>query len=338
MSQNLWVEYKTDKKTSISKVPIKDYEFVGQIIRELKENTQFAIPRNAEITLHGPSGTAISVGDPISSLVPGNSFTNPLRVQISVAFKPASDPELTKFWNSLCRMEPENGFLKFGPRSSLLPEKLKELYIRKAYEDLFQIICNNLNSDNKTKEPIRRMAITGTPGTGKSMFLFYILWRLANREDTKTVILRRQMNHEHIYGFQNDGCWIVPSSTDIRVVLDDPETWYLTDALQPPPDQVNAITILVSSPSEKYYGDFMKLLPIPPLHYLPTWSLEELKRAAHVYFKSPEVVEERFNMIGGIARYVLEEDEDLETKSEFTHRLVHFKVEPPCYTKYTHEF
>ena len=60
------------------------------------------------------------------------------------------------------------------------------------------------------------MAITGTPGTGKSMFLFYILWRLANRENTKTVILRRQMNHEHIYGFQNDGCWIVPSSTDIR--------------------------------------------------------------------------------------------------------------------------
>ena len=71
---------------------------------------------------------------------------------------------------------------------------------------------------------------------------------------------------------------------------------------------MNAITILVSSPSEKYYGDFMKLLPIPPLHYLPTWSLEELKRVAHVYFKSPEVVEERFNMIGGIARYVLEEE------------------------------
>ena len=182
------------------------------------------------------------------------------------------------------------------------------------------------------------MAITGTPGTGKSMFLFYVLWRLANREGTKTVILHRQMNHRHIYGFQNDGCWIVPSSTDIRVLLDDMETWYLTDALQPQPEKVNAITILVSSPSEKCYGDFMKLLPIPPLHYLSTWSLEELKRAAHVYLKSPEVVEGRFNMIGGIVRYVLEEDEDLETKSEITHRLLHFKVEPPCYTKYTHGF
>ena len=64
-------------------------------------------------------------------------------------------------------------------------------------------------------------------------------------------------------------------------------------------------------------------------------------------------------MIGGIARFVLEKDEDLEVKidekigkllsdkaimmtppenfleSEITHRLLHFKVEPPCYTKYT---
>ena len=93
------------------------------------------------------------------------------------------------FWNSLRGMKPENEFLKFDPRSGLLPEELKELYIRKAYEDLFQIICNNLNSDNEAKRRFHSMAIARTQGIGKSVFLFYILWRLANMETTKTVIL-----------------------------------------------------------------------------------------------------------------------------------------------------
>ena len=160
------------------------------------------------------------------------------------------------------------------------------------------------------------MAITGTPGVGKSMFLFYILWRLANKEDTKTVILHRQMNHKNIYGFHNDGCWVVPSSTDIRMLLDDLNTWYLTDALQPQPEKVNAITVLVSSPAEKYYSDFFNYSSIPPHHYLPVWSLEELKHVAESYSRSPEEVEKRFNMIGGIARYVLEENVDLKEKVE----------------------
>ena len=71
-----------------------------------------------EITLHGPSGTAISVGEPISSLVlPGNSFQQtPLHVQVSVGTDPTSASVLTKFWNSLRGMEPENGFLNFHVR------------------------------------------------------------------------------------------------------------------------------------------------------------------------------------------------------------------------------
>ena len=137
-----------------------------------------------EITLHGPSGIPIEVDEPISSLLPGNSSKTPLRVHVSDAAKPASDPELTSFWNSLRGMEPENGFLKFDPRSSLLPKTMKKLYIRKAYEDLFTIICKNLEEKDIEKR-LTGIAITGTPGIGKSMFLFYILWRLANMETKK---------------------------------------------------------------------------------------------------------------------------------------------------------
>ena len=61
------------QETSISKISMK-MQFLMHFITNQK-NPQFSSVKFL-ITLHGPSGTAISVGDPISSLVPGNSFTN----------------------------------------------------------------------------------------------------------------------------------------------------------------------------------------------------------------------------------------------------------------------
>ena len=254
-------------------------------------------------------------------------------------------------------MKPEDGFLKFQVRLRLLPEKLKWLYIREAYVDMFQIIWNNLHSDNETNERISRMAITGTPGTGKSMFLFYILWRLANIETIKAVIIYRQTERGCIYVFQNSGCWETFKYPDIADLLEDENTWFLTDALKSPPGPVDAVTILVSPPSRTYYSGFLKYLPVPFLHYLPTWSLEELKKLADSYSVTEEEIENRFNKIGGIARYVLEDKRALgpiideaigslalnklisivlgETskENEISHRIVHFKVEPPHYSK-----
>ena len=96
------------------------------------------------INLYGPYGTAIRPTKPISVLIPGNSAENPLRVQVSalppVTAKPASDPGLTKFWNSLREMKLKRRVFKFDISPEFIPEKLKWLYIRKAYDDLFQII------------------------------------------------------------------------------------------------------------------------------------------------------------------------------------------------------
>jgi hypothetical protein len=363
MPKNLWVEYRTAEKTSKSKVSMEGCVDVDDFIKKIKQESQLGIPKDSEVTLCTSFGATIDVKESPCSLLPGNTPENPLHVQVSaplpVSVKLAPDTDLTKLWDSLHGMKPENGFLKFYDELDLLPETMKELYIRKAYEDLFQIICNNLNSENETKKRIHRMAITGTPGTGKSMFLFYILWRLANMEAPKTVILRRQMNHESIYVFQNDGCWIASSNADIRMFLNDPTTWYLTDDLQPPPNVVKAITILVSSPMKKYYSKFLEYSSVPLLHYLPTWSLEELKRVADVYSIPLEEVENRFNLIGGIPRYVLEKNVDLEEHikkairkmslhrlipialgegaldDQIGHQIVHFKVEPPCYTQFS---
>ena len=355
------MECKTNGRTYIDKVFTSGCDDASDFIEDTRSELQLGIPKDSRITHHGLSGTAISPAKTISVFISGNSTENPHRVQVSTpltTINPASDAGLTSFWNSLHGMKPEDEFLKFQVRLSLLPEKLKWLYIREAYVDMFQIIWNNLNSNNETKERFRRMAITGTPGTGESMFLFYILWRLTNMETTKTVTLHRQIERGGIYVFQNNGCWGTFNYSDIVYLLRDTTTWYLTDALEPPPALVNAVTILVSSPAQKYYSNFLTYLPIPPLHYLPVCSLEELKLMAPLYGKDEETVKKRYNMIRGIARYVLEKNEDLEAtintaikmqlsqksmtipsvegsrENEINHQAVHFEVKPPCYTKY----
>ena len=370
MPQALCVERRTDIKSYISWIPIKNHEFVGEIIREIREDTQLAIPKNTEITLHGPSGTVINPTRSISVLIPENSAENPVHVQVSettphvqasallTTTKEAFDTDLTSFWDSLRKISKMDGFLHFEHIPPFFPDNFEALYVRKAYEDLFAIICKNCDPD-PPKKRLHGMAISGTPGIGKSMFLFYVLWRLANMELKGTVILRRQLDEEEIYVFQNEGCWITMDHKDIRLLLKDPNTWYLTDALLPPPGLPKAITILVSSPSEKYYSEFLKYSHVAPLHYLPVWSLDELKLVAPSYNRSEDVVKERFDMIGGVPRYVLEKDDDLEEivklsmeklpldklilialgkfskEDQISHQIVHFKVEPPLYTKRT---
>ena len=176
-------------------------------------------------------------------------------------------------------------------------------------------------------------------------------------ETIKAVIIYRQTERGCIYVFQNNECWKTFNYPDVDDLLEDENTWFLTDALKPPPGRVNAVTILVSPPSRTYYSGFLKYLPVPFLHYLPTWSLEELKKLADFYSMTEEEIENRFNKIGGIARYVLEDkkalgpiiDEAIDSlaldrlisialgekskENETSHWIVHFKVEPPDYSK-----
>jgi hypothetical protein len=360
MPQSLWVEYKTDEKEYIHRIPLEDCDFVADFIEKIKNNTQFSVIKNSEITLHGPSGTAIRPTEPISVLIPGNSTENPLRVQVSaplpVSVKPAPDAELTSFWNSLHGLQDREGFLYFPVKPEFFQSKFKALYIRRAYGDLFNIICENSRSADPMKQ-FSGMAITGTPGIGKSMFLFYILWRLANLKITEMAILHRRSDRGSIYVFQNDGCWVTSNLDSLRRFLKDPATWYLTDALLQSPDESKAVTIVVSSPAEKYYSEFLNAPHVALLHYLPVWSLDELNLAAPLYERDEDVVKKRFAIIGGIPRYVLEKDVDLKAMikhkmkklmsnnvgelpsaeepgpKDISHRLVHFKVDPPRYTE-----
>ncbi|TPX63254.1 hypothetical protein CcCBS67573_g08731 [Chytriomyces confervae] len=187
---------------------------------------------------------------------------------------------MSDFWNSLSSVAPVDNCLTFDPAPTFCAEIPKQFFIRKCYPRMFQLIWEKaLYGINSMEERgTSGFAITGNPGIGKSVFLFYVMWR---------AVLRRQI-------------------TLISQYLNSPATWYLTDALPNGPSAVGAITVVVAPPARKHYKQFLKYTKTTRLFYLPVWDLEELLAARAMYELSPAIVEERFNLIGGIARFVFE--------------------------------
>jgi hypothetical protein len=170
--------------------------------------------------------------------------------------------------------------------------------------------------------------LTGTPGTGKSIFLFYLLWQLASQR-IETVILRRDEDVGRIYIFTKDGCFVTKDADEIDHLLDKQTTWYLTDTLNPQPQRAEAITILVSSPNREHYKYFAKLHPSVPIHHLPPWTLDELLAAGPSYGLSNKVISKRFDIVGGVPRavFVKEKVGIDQIKSDIMRAFSYFKHE-----------
>lgn len=119
------------------------------------------------------------------------------------------------------------------------------------------------------------------------------------------------------YFFSNDGS--VRGIDAPRVnrpwpFADDPNSLYIFDAAQGvvrEPLEITAFTIVLSSPNEKNYGQFLSRIGFDALIFLPDWTLEEL--CAVLPFvddrvvnqvETDAVVKARFVKIGGVPRYV----------------------------------
>ena len=53
----LWVEYQTPAKTFLDKVSIQGCEDIADFLKEIKKESQLAIPENTPITLYQSDGT-----------------------------------------------------------------------------------------------------------------------------------------------------------------------------------------------------------------------------------------------------------------------------------------
>ena len=64
-------------------------------------------------------------------------------------------------------------FLEFPFTCKQFREKqqnLESIYVRQDYFDIFELIFGNI------KAGIDRFVVTGTPGIGKTIFLYYFVW------------------------------------------------------------------------------------------------------------------------------------------------------------------
>ena len=148
---------------------------------------------------------------------------------------------------------------------------------------------------------VKDIVVTGTPGIGKSMFGYYLLYLL--RCEGKTVVFELKGAW---YRFGDEGA--EKGRLDdfyYAGYLDDPESWYLSDPKDRPEENFAGTTIVLVSPAFERVKEFLKL-PTSKRIFMPVWSLEELLKCRRVVF--PHVlrtdVVKSFGVVGGVARAI----------------------------------
>ena len=180
-----------------------------------------------------------------------------------------------------------------------LPSKL---YVRKAYEDLHSLIHDTYRH--------RSILVVGNPGTGKSFFALYEMYRLL--KDGATIVYEclpfsvfMVLTAEQLL---YAGPRLEMRHPLVRELFRNHQTYYLFDAGTQrdiyPYCGVAAKTIVFSSPAKKNYHDYVKHSD-PKMLYMPVWTLDELERVV-----GSVQAQTRYKIWGGIPRYVLKLDQD----------------------------
>ena len=222
----------------------------------------------------------------------------PTQVQLSL-FSPCQIP----FYNDISKAAELNGSLSF--LQPIPSSTLNRLYIRESYETIASSIQPGIN----------KAIITGTPGIGKSLFMIYLLWKLVKAG--KRVLL---IYHPHTIYY--DGKGGVFELSDFPLVTNrdfwNADLWCLFDAKGKKEVHLSALPyptctfVLSMSPRREMVNDFKKP-PHPQIFYMPLWNEIELETISVSF---PEVGDwrERFRVLGGIPRHVLEGTTDNPTE------------------------
>ena len=193
------------------------------------------------------------------------------------------------------KAEVTSNILKFDEPFPWLPHH-NGIYIRSAYEDIYTIL----------KQDQRHYMIVGNPGTGKSYFAIYVLYRALRA--SKTVVFHRS-SEKVLYLFKpGQKAKMGLECNCIIEELTSSESLYLYDAgmkthaLQP---TQRSRLIAFASPS---HDKELSKLHLIHLH-MPIWTMDELLLASNLDQYRNQLtntqIEDLFEKFGGIPRYVL---------------------------------
>ncbi|EGZ28849.1 hypothetical protein PHYSODRAFT_475946 [Phytophthora sojae] len=172
-------------------------------------------------------------------------------------FDPCSDP----FFAQFPAVEQVGDWLEF---SSLLPlAKRQKLYIRSSYK----VIADQALM-NPDRTMVKYAVVTGTPGIGKSVFVYYMMWRLI--KEKKRVLFFSKKGPIYFDG----STMLLPNKFDQRFWS--PDLWCLVDSVDPTAMTELPIedcsVLLASTPRRDCIGEFKKLVPTPDVFYMPLWT------------------------------------------------------------------
>ena len=211
------------------------------------------------------------------------------------------------FFNNLTAAQEKNGYLSF--QDCIPSTKLENIYIRESYKVIkSNILALATNLGPKNIPEIGKAIVTGTPGIGKSLFLFYLLWNLL--KESKRVLF---VYHPFTIYFDGQGGVFLADQKKLfrKENFWTFDLWCLFDAKEKLQNDLrhfryeNCMFVISSSPRRDLVNDFKKN-PEPLYSYMPIWNKEEMEKISGFFQRSSKEWPERFRILGGIPRNVLE--------------------------------
>ena len=204
------------------------------------------------------------------------------------------------------------------------------ILVRESYVKLY----------NNYIEKYNHILVTGNPGIGKSIFLFYVLKRLLETPTTRkqVFILASATNQLYYYLYlKNDGTTFKSYIEVIEAVLEDQsdnDIYFLFDCAtqlsfvpNPVLAQMCKKSVVFASPQISNYHDYWKhcIIQRGKQVYMPVWSQSEvMDMCDHYNFSNVEEIMDIYNIAGGIPRYLFGGDKCV------IKRLIDQKIDSCC--------
>ena len=180
------------------------------------------------------------------------------------------------------------------------------IYVRSCYEDLYEICAGHILNKNLFGYPV--FLITGVPGIGKSLFLFYFIYRYI-RDDRFTnnrFALEFEQKEYHVFTKVNNDFekFEVQVVNKVSSVGDD---IVLSDIKNPvEPGGRTKRLFIFSSPNPARYKETIKN-GFKVKYTMPTWDENELMSIAD---KCGDWYQ-RFILVGGVPRDIFSTDKNI---------------------------
>ena len=196
----------------------------------------------------------------------------------------------------------ETGSFKLEQDSEIWDEK--QFYVRGCYTEIADIMLK--------KKP-HRMSLLGSSGIGKSNFMVYLIWRRFQDSELKDFpVFLHQRNTIHrlqkgeepkkvdantVYSAPAQALYIMDAGIDVENGVFCQSLW-ITSARRP---ETAASNTEHFKQADNCGGQF----------FMPPWALEEMlsEEVVALHKLTKQVVEKRFGIFGGTARFVLRLDE-----------------------------